>query len=670
MRRAPVETNRYSEPWGETTPNQNKNRSSAYLVALILVACLSISGASSQESGESRTREDWQAMIDAYWGPSDLTSNQRLLIYDSFWNTINRDFACFPDLEVDWDALYAQYRGEILGSISKGRFSAIMNQLAWALMETHTWIGDEDVMNTDTAPGVPLFCTDGNGLDWTFGAGLTPLPDDTALIYEVVPGHPLGLEPGDRILGYDGRAWSELYRELVEFELPMRSSARSSERTRHHKLITSAGVNWHLFDTLDVIKAETGEISRMATSGLAGLTESIYRREQLPVPGVAFPSIADGTPVTWGVVEGTNIGYIYVVQWNEDSEPQFHDACYEFTVTNPTDGLIIDFRLNGGGNMSTSDPGLEILFNDDVYTIGWVSRCDPNDRYALCDLGIEDGYVIHGDPATYFGNPIAVLTGPAAVSSGDQVALRMEFHPEARFFGKTTSTTFNAPTYMNVWPWNPVMYAESDAFRLSEPDVYLTHDELRVHCPVWLDPEDVRVGTDTVVQAAIDWIHGDLVDSDGDGWEDPCDNCPGLANPDQADVDLDYHGDACDCDSSDWYVHPGATERNDGQDNQCPGDPGHGVVDEVAPGTGFRNPADRNEFSWPAQPLATRYEVVRSDTPDFVSGCQTQLTNTLYWSDPDLPASGNVFHYLVRALEPNPGSWGKGSDGLEREPCL
>ena len=136
---------------------------------------------------------------------------------------------------------------------------------------------------------------------------------------------------------------------------------------------------------------------------------------------------------------------------------------------------------------------------------------------------------------------------------------------------------------------------------------------------------------------------------------------------------MDGHGVPCDCDDTSDSIHPGAVEQNDGNDNQCPGDAGYGLVDEITGVTGFFNPLDKNEYSWPAQPLASRYHVGRAESADFLVGC-TLLpqfpTGQTFFSDTAQPLSGGVFYYLAQSKLPNAGSWGAGSAGIERDlPC-
>ena len=77
-------------------------------------------------------------------------------------------------------------------------------------------------------------------------------------------------------------------------------------------------------------------------------------------------------------------------------------------------------------------------------------------------------------------------------------------------------------------------------------------------------------------------------DDDGDGIPDGADNCPMLANPDQANFDFDSQGDACDedddndlsadvddCAPFNASIKPGATEVCNGIDDDC-----DGLVDE------------------------------------------------------------------------------------------
>ena len=112
-------------------------------------------------------------------------------------------------------------------------------------------------------------------------------------------------------------------------------------------------------------------------------------------------------------------------------------------------------------------------------------------------------------------------------------------------------------------------------------------------------------------------------DRDGDGIDDCLDSC--------LDADGDGFGrtggagNSClgsDCNDENAATFPGAAETHDGEDNQCPGEGGFGLIDEISGTAGFNMPLDPFTFSWPAQPGATGYEVARSGRPDFLQECR------------------------------------------------
>jgi N-acetylneuraminic acid mutarotase len=125
---------------------------------------------------------------------------------------------------------------------------------------------------------------------------------------------------------------------------------------------------------------------------------------------------------------------------------------------------------------------------------------------------------------------------------------------------------------------------------------------------------------------------------------------------------------AGDCDDANAAAYPGAAEINDSLDNQCPGDPGYGVVDEISGMCGFTDPGDRGAFCWVPQSGAVSYDVDRSTSPSFSSGCTTSNTTASCWSPADDPAPGVAQFLIVRASAPHVGSWGQDSTGVERHP--
>ena len=99
---------------------------------------------------------DLKVAVDSVWGEGLLTE-KKLEIFDAFWLTIDQEYACFNNLQVNWDSLRTVYRAQVEAGVSRGRFAAIMNQLALALRESHTVVGDWLVnWNTALEPGIPV----------------------------------------------------------------------------------------------------------------------------------------------------------------------------------------------------------------------------------------------------------------------------------------------------------------------------------------------------------------------------------------------------------------------------------------------------------------------------------------------------------------------------------
>jgi len=184
-------------------------------------------------SGRSfyRSKADWQHIIDSTWGPGMPTAT-KLSVFDSFWNLVDQTWSGFPNLIVNWDSLKNVYRPQVAAGVSRGRFYGILCRLSQALNEWHVFTLDDGIdssmgfysqsdLEYPNFPsfryqlGMPLMNIRALFFRTNFGAGITPLPDSTALVYSVMPNHPLNLQPGDIILGYNGVPWRQLIRELL-----------------------------------------------------------------------------------------------------------------------------------------------------------------------------------------------------------------------------------------------------------------------------------------------------------------------------------------------------------------------------------------------------------------------------------------------------------------------
>ena len=265
-----------------------------------------------------KRKSEWRRIIDDFWGPGASLA-QKLSWFDYYSGYVRAHNPTFTYTRLNWDSVSTYWRSQITDSTSRGGFSAILSYLAYQLNDgPHVWACDEILYSTPLNPGTPILV----GIPFDifvfgtqhFGAALTVLPDSSLVVYRVVPNHPLGLEPGDIVLGYEGVPWRTIVRELIAAEVPIVAYTGSAPSAAEYYLEFSAGMNWHLFDTIDVVKYKSGQTVHLSTDTLISLrtpTALAVDGAQLPVPGVPMPGCSIGSngyfasdAVTYGIVQG------------------------------------------------------------------------------------------------------------------------------------------------------------------------------------------------------------------------------------------------------------------------------------------------------------------------------------------------------------------------------
>jgi hypothetical protein len=459
-----------------------------------------------------QSRTDWRRIIDSTWGPGLPLAN-KLAVFDAYASALSNRFDGFISLGLtwsSWDSLKNRFRSRIDSTTSRGIFASIMAQFAMSLRDEHTWAWDRVVTFTSLTPGVPLLVLYPLGQTDHFGAVLTALPDSTALVLRTVPNHPLGLQPGDIVLGYEGVPWKRLVRELLDAQLPVFSTGVGAASAEIHSIIRNVGNNWHLFATIDVLEHSTQDTLHLSVLPLLGLPpDPMMGNEQLEISGIPFsfyrgaPWTTTGQPLNFGRLPSVNIGYIRLLgEWPTSTVDNLFARAVD-SLWN-TEGLVIDMRWNSGG-WALFDQAFVRMFSQRLYTINDAHRISTT-TFTLAPVAQSEWYLIPGVQGSIYDRPLAVLLGPTCVSMGDITAQRLRYHPMSRFFGKAPMASMgdNAGLtgYQDWW----LNYSIGDMYHMSQPGVYLNRSEFPIDEPVWFNPDDVAQGIDPILARSVNWI--------------------------------------------------------------------------------------------------------------------------------------------------------------------
>jgi hypothetical protein len=97
---------------------------------ILLLCCLLLTGDFMTVKSQTFDvlKSDWRSRVDSLWGK--VPAEEELQAFDSLWTLIDQKFACFQNLDLDWNAIKAKYRPEIAQGVSRGRLSASAAELS------------------------------------------------------------------------------------------------------------------------------------------------------------------------------------------------------------------------------------------------------------------------------------------------------------------------------------------------------------------------------------------------------------------------------------------------------------------------------------------------------------------------------------------------------------
>jgi hypothetical protein len=493
------------------------------------------------------TVAEWNYMVDTTWGEG-LPTSDKLILFDRCWEATDKFYPGFVNMNLDWDSIRNRYRPEIEAGISRGRFAAILAQLSCAIKEPHSVFADTSLLLSYALnPDMPVMMyrnsipvmTYGYSNDGWFGATIAPVDDDNLIVLKSLPDHPLGIQPGDQVIGYDGTPWKELYPLLLKLELPQfPNSIGGTEEANRHRLLAGVGMNWHLFDTIEIKKYGSVDTLHLHTSLLETEKQFLFESEQLPVKGIEYPGDLDHSGLPWvlpnvlyGTIENTHIGYVYLLNTIGDDMVKNLSTAINDVVNDSTEGLIFDARWNYGGSFFW-ERGFNRIFNRTIDSCGFYARTDEVDHNQLQKVKSfswrDEVFAELSDE--FLNKPVAVLVGQGAMSNGDYIAYFIHTQPMSRSFGRdsragwimsgnaneinTPACLTNASLYNNrgtKWNMEYPGYLTQVAGRnfgriIDGKMVYYLHHGYEVDESKWFTQEGAHNQTDDMVERAVEWI--------------------------------------------------------------------------------------------------------------------------------------------------------------------
>ena len=331
-----------------------------------------------------------------------LTADERKAAFDKVYTTIQLQYVDPQHNGVDWAAVGARYRAELLrGGVDEGQFWRGLNRMAGELKDAHTSVRSPLEVNAIAQQrgnfGLALTKLDGH---WVVG-GLAG-NSQAAL---------LGVRPGHRLLQIDGQPADSWWQSAA-------AAVRGSSTERSNFTLVSRELNLR----------PVGSILTLALQRPDGSSYSVTLRQdpQSPVQSLLRSHLL-----------ASNLGYLRFAAFLEPLMPEMTVALRRLSAAQ---GLVLDLRGNGGGSfkMAVDLMGWLLRSGGEVGVI--ITRNNQRLTNPAGPAGQQDqtpNLNVTLQPAP-LAMPIAVLIDENSASASELLAAVLQDRGRARVFGSTS----------------------------------------------------------------------------------------------------------------------------------------------------------------------------------------------------------------------------------------
>ncbi|HTX92321.1 MAG TPA: S41 family peptidase [Anaerolineales bacterium] len=421
----------------------------------------------------------------------DFSKDSYTAAFDNLFNFVKTNYAFngYPDIQPNWDQLYAQIQPRIQQAQNNNDANAFwlaLRDFTWAFKDGHVGMSSSDY-------GDQLFTTANAG---GYGFAIRELDDGSVAVIYVLgkgPADLAGMKVGAVVTQFNGKPIKDAIGAVVPWTLPMSSAWDLRYQQARYLLRSPLGTDATVTFANPGEAPKTVKLTSVAERDSFSRTSRYYGVDTQPTLPVDYSILPSG------------IGYVRVNSYDDDLNLtiRLFQRAMDLFTNSKVPGIIIDLRYNSGGNPI----GLAAFLSDQKLTMpqGYsysptTGKFEKNGVPGLLLPNVEQ----------YRFDKMMLLVSPACASACEDEAYSFSKVPGMVVVGMdpTSGTMADVGDGQVAMPDGISMQFPTQRFLLADGSLFLQGQGVQPTLRVPVTLANATATTDVVLQTAEDAILG------------------------------------------------------------------------------------------------------------------------------------------------------------------